>query len=67
MGDKGPLGHLTEKSEAEPHVLGCFKCVSWWRVCFSVAFSVVSSGPVSWEGLLRADVGDVCPAPCRKQ
>lgn len=52
-GDKNrPLDHLTEKSEAEPHVLGCFRRVSWWRVRSSVALRVVSSGPVSWEGLL---------------
>lgn len=62
-----PLDHLTEKSEAEPHILGCFSCAPWWRVCFSVALSVVSSGPVSRDGLLCSDVGDVCPARRRKQ
>lgn len=62
-GTNRPLDHLTEKSEAEPRVLGCFTRVSWWRVCSSVALRVVSSGPVSWEGLLCSKWVVFAPPP----
>ena len=65
-GDKNrPLDHLTEKSEAEPHVLGCFRRVSWWRVRSLVALRVVSSGPVSWEGLLCSKWVVLAPPPLK--